>query len=62
LDGNISTGLIGVVLYLMGTNVFKWFGAMMIINTILILLFIVPLTTQLLLFMIKKPGEHTTRS
>jgi SecD/SecF fusion protein len=23
LDGNISTGLIGVVLYLMGTNVFK---------------------------------------
>ncbi len=58
LDGNISTWLIWLVLYLMGTNVFKWFGAMMIINTILILLFVVPLTTQLLLLLMKKTPQH----
>jgi preprotein translocase subunit SecD len=57
-DGNMSTWLIGIVLYLMGTNVFKWFGAMMVINTILILLYIVPLTGQLLMYMMSPENKE----
>lgn len=48
-DGNISTGLIGFLLFTMGVNVFKWFGTTILINMILILLVNVPLTKELLL-------------
>lgn len=47
-DGNISTGLIGFLLFTMGVNVFKWFGTTILINMFLILLVNVPLTRELL--------------
>lgn len=48
-DGNISTGLIGLLLFTMGVNVFKGFGTTILINMFLILLVNVPLTKELLL-------------
>lgn len=48
-DGNISTGLIGFLLFTMGVNVFKGFGTTILINMFLILLVNVPLTKELLL-------------
>jgi|GEM_PF-573529 len=47
-DGNISTGLIGLLLFTMGVNVFKGFGTTILINMFLILLVNVPLTKELL--------------
>lgn len=47
-DGQISTGLIAFVLFSMGTNVFKWFGAMLIVTMLLTLFLNVPLTKLLL--------------
>lgn len=47
-DGQISTGLIAFVLFSMGTNVFKWFGSMLIVTMLLTLFFNVPLTKILL--------------
>ncbi|MCX6823582.1 MAG: SecD/SecF family protein translocase subunit, partial [candidate division SR1 bacterium] len=47
-DGQISAGLIGFVLFSMGTNVFKGFGSMLIVTILLTLLFNVPLTKMLL--------------
>ncbi len=48
-DGNVSTGLIGFLLFTMGVNVFKGFGTTILINMFLILLVNVPLTKELLL-------------
>lgn len=54
-DGNITTGIIGLLLFLIWVNVFKWFGTMMLINMVLILFVITPLTKKLLqLFYMKK--------
>jgi len=47
-DGQISTGLIAFVLFSMGTNVFKWFGSMLIVTMLLTLFLNVPLTKLLL--------------
>ena len=47
-DGQISAGLIGFVLFSMGTNVFKGFGSMLIVTILLTLFFNVPLTKILL--------------
>ncbi len=47
-DGNMSSFMIAVLLFFMGTNVFKWFGTMMMVNIILTLTIIVPLTKLLL--------------
>jgi len=47
-DWNISTWIIALLLFSFGVNMFKWFGAMMILNMILILLINVPLTKVLL--------------
>lgn len=53
-DWNISTWLIALLLFMLGSNMFKWFGTMLII-TILITLFInVPLTKMLLHTFYKK--------
>lgn len=52
-DGNISTGLIGFLLFTMGVNVFKGFGTTILINMFLILLVNVPLTKELLLLFYK---------
>lgn len=48
-DGNISTGLIGFLLFTMGVNVFKGFGTTILINMFLILWVNVPVTKELLL-------------
>lgn len=48
-DGNATTFMIAILLFFMGTNVFKGFGTMMMVNIILTLMVIVPLTQQLLL-------------
>jgi protein-export membrane protein SecD len=47
-DGNTTTGIIGLLLFLVWVNVFKGFGTMMLINMILILFVITPLTKVLL--------------
>ncbi len=47
-DGQISTGIIAFVLFSMGTNMFKWFGSMLIVTMFLTLFFNVPLTKILL--------------
>ena len=50
-DGNLTTFMIALLLFFMGTNVFKWFGTMMMVNIILTLVVIVPLTKSLLMIM-----------
>lgn len=47
-DGNMTTGIIGLLLFLIGVNVFKGFGTLMLVNTILILFVITPLTKHLM--------------
>lgn len=47
-DGQISTGIIALILFTMGTSVFKWFGSLILITMFLTLLFNVPLTKLLL--------------
>jgi hypothetical protein len=42
--------MIALLLFFMGTNVFKWFGTMMMVNILLTLAVIVPMTKALLLF------------
>jgi protein-export membrane protein SecD len=53
-DGNLSTGLIALVLFAIGTNIFKWFGSMMLVNMAILLVFNVPLTKILLELMFHK--------
>ena len=53
-DGQISTGLIAFVLFSMGTNMFKWFGSMLIVTMFLTLFLNVPLTKILLHMFYKK--------
>lgn len=55
-DGQISTGLIAFVLFSMGTNVFKWFGSMLIVTMLITLFFNVPLT-KILLHMFYDPKK-----
>lgn len=47
-DGNLSTGLIALLLFTLGINIFKGFGSMMIINILLILFVATPLIKELL--------------
>jgi len=47
-DGNLSTGLIALLLFTLGINIFKWFGSMMIINILLIMFVATPLIKELL--------------
>ena len=47
-DGQLSTGLIALLLFSLGMNIFKGFGAMMIVTLILSLFLNVPLTKILL--------------
>ena len=52
-DGNFTTFMVALLLFFMGTNVFKWFGTMMMINIILTLSVIVPLTKHMLFTLYK---------
>lgn len=47
-DGNISTWLIALLLFMLGSNMFKWFGTMLVVTILLTLLVNVPLTKILL--------------
>ena len=53
-DGNMTTWLIAILLVLIGTNMFKWFWTMMIINIIIILTIVVPMVVWLLVVMWEK--------
>jgi protein-export membrane protein SecD len=48
-DGNITAVIIGMLMFFMGTNVFKWFGTMMIVTVLLTLFVITPLAKEFLL-------------
>ena len=52
-DWNISTGLIALLLFMLWSNMFKWFGFMLIVTWILTLLLNVPLTKMLLKYVYK---------
>lgn len=47
-DSQLSTGLIGFLLFMMGINMFKGFGSMLVVGVILTLLINVPLIKELL--------------
>jgi protein-export membrane protein SecD len=47
-DAQLSTGLIGLLLFMMGINMFKGFGSMLVMGVILTLLINVPLIKELL--------------
>jgi preprotein translocase subunit SecD len=49
-DGNLTTLMIALILFFIGTNVFKGFGTMMIINIWITLMILVPYTKELLLW------------
>ena len=53
-DGQLSTLAIWLLLFWIGTDVFKWFGLMMMVNIILILLISVPMIKELLKLFYKK--------
>ncbi len=53
-DGNITTWLIAFLLFMIGTNIFKWFGTMMIINIFIVLFVMVPAIPWLLYLMKNK--------
>ena len=53
-DGNISTWLIALLLFMLGSNMFKWFGTMLMVTVLLTLFFNVPLTKMLLKWFSKK--------
>ena len=48
-DGNLTTFMIAFLLFVVGTNVFKWFGTMMMVNILLTIAVIVPLTKRFLI-------------
>ena len=47
-DWNISTWLIALLLFMLGSNMFKWFGTMLLVTIMLTLFVNVPLTKILL--------------
>lgn len=53
-DGNLSTGMIALLLVFMGVNIFKGFGTMMALNIIVVLLLVYPLIRILTLHFIHK--------
>jgi len=53
-DGNLTTWLIAFLLFMIWTNIFKWFGTMMIINIFIVLVIMVPAIPGLLLALRKK--------
>lgn len=49
-DWNLTTWFIGVLLFMIWVNVFKWFGTMMLLNIVLTLFVVVPLAKELLIY------------
>ncbi|MDR2540941.1 MAG: SecD/SecF family protein translocase subunit [Candidatus Peribacteria bacterium] len=57
-DAQLSTGLIGLLLFMMGINMFKGFGSMLVVGVVLTLLINVPLIKELLfIFYPSKKGK-----
>jgi len=54
-DGNVTTLLIAVLLLFVWTNVFKWFGTMMIVTILFTLFLMVPFIQELL---VASVGKH----
>ncbi len=52
-DGNITTWIIWLLLFIIWVNIFKWFGTMMMINMVIIMLVVTPLIKELLLVFYK---------
>ncbi len=52
-DGNLTTGLIAFLLFMIGTNIFKWFGTMMIVNIFIVLAIMLPSIPGLLILVNK---------
>lgn len=50
-DGQISTLLIGLLLFAYGINMFKWFGSMIILTALLTLILNIPIIKELLIIM-----------
>ncbi len=53
-DGNLTTWLIWLLLFMVWTNIFRWFGTMMLVNIMLILTVVVPLTKIMLILLYSK--------
>ncbi len=49
-DWNLTTGFIALLLFLVWTNIFKWFGTMMMINIFIVLVVMVPSIPVLLIW------------
>ena len=52
-DGNLTTWLIAFLLFMIWTNIFKWFGTMMIVNIFIVLVIMFPAIPWLLLLLNK---------
>lgn len=52
-DGNLTTLMIGLLLLIVGTNIFKWFGTMMIVTILFTLFAMVPFIKELALYFIE---------
>lgn len=61
-DGNFSTAIIAALLFILGINMFKWFGMMILINIVLILALNVPLTRDLLHIVFKHKSDYLKKS
>lgn len=57
-DGNVTTLLIWLLLLFVWTNVFKWFGTMLIVTIMFTLFLMVPFIKELLLFGEKNHKHH----
>lgn len=60
-DGQISAGLIALLLFTMGINIFKGFGAMMLTCLALTLLFNVPLIKMLMYAFYTRPNHQNNK-
>jgi len=60
-DGQISAGLIALLLFTMGINIFKGFGAMMLTCLMLTLAFNVPLTKMLMYAFYDRPNRQDNK-
>jgi preprotein translocase subunit SecD len=47
-DGNLTTMFIAILLAMMGVNVFKWYGTMMVITQLVTIIMVIPFTRDLL--------------
>lgn len=53
-DGNLTTWLIAFLLFMIGNNIFKWFGFMMIVNIFITLIVMVPAIPWILYLLKRK--------